>query len=64
MAELKEGESYLSGSIGGKDGLRIALFRNDKKSKPTDPDFVGHIQLALWKSTKKPKQPQVSQDFI
>lgn len=55
MPKLEEGEMYLSGNIGGKTGLRIAVFRNKNKKKPTEPDFLGNIQIALWKSTKKPE---------
>jgi len=52
MEKLKVGEKFLSGTIGGKNGIRIVLFKNkDKKGKA--PDFVGNLQIALWVSEKK-----------
>ena len=53
--KLEVGEKYLSGSIGGKEGLSIALFQNKKKTKPTDPDYIGNISVALWVNAKKPE---------
>ena len=59
MDKLKEGEKYLNVSIGGKEGIRVALFPNKKKEKPTDPDFIGNIGLACWISQKKPEAPKI-----
>lgn len=52
MEKLKPGTKYLSGSIGGKEGIKICLFPNEKK-KDTDPDYTGSLSLALWVNTKK-----------
>lgn len=52
---LAVGEKYLSGSIGGKDGIKIALFPNKQKKKNTDPDFMGNIQIAIWVNKKGDK---------
>lgn len=54
--QLEVGEKYLSGSIGGKDGLRIILFPNKSKVKETEPDFMGSIQLSLWVNKKGDKR--------
>ncbi|GAH05531.1 unnamed protein product, partial [marine sediment metagenome] len=53
MTKLEVGEKYLSGSIGGKEGLKVAFFKNKNKKKPTDPDYTGTISLALWVASKK-----------
>jgi len=50
---LEIGDKYLSGSLGGKEGIKLALFQNKDKKKPTDPDYVGSINLAFWTNTKK-----------
>ena len=63
MTELQEGEKYLSGSIGGKEGIRIALFKNkDKKPNSKEPDYVGHISLALWVSEKKAPENKATKE--
>ena len=51
--QLQPDEKYLSISLGGKTGLKIALFKNRNKKGTTDPDFVGQIPIACWISTKK-----------
>ena len=51
--KLKPGEKYLSGSLGGKTGIKFALFPNRNKEKDTDPDFIGSIPLAVWVNKKK-----------
>jgi len=51
---LDVGEKYLAGTIGGKDGLKIAMFPNRNK-KPGDksPDYIGNIQISIWVNEKK-----------
>jgi len=51
--KLETGEKYLSGSLGGKDGINIVLFLNKNKKKPTDPDYIGNIGLCLWVNEKR-----------
>lgn len=59
MEKLAIGEKFLSGSIGGKDGLKIAFFKNKNKKKPTDPDYIGNLSMALWVNEKKAGEEQV-----
>jgi len=53
MEKLKPGEKYYSVTIGGKNGLKLALFKNKFKRKPSDPDLTGQIPIAAWLNTKK-----------
>ena len=50
---LKEGERYLTLTIGGKDGLRFAVFKNKKKEKDTEPDYIGSLPIGCWINEKK-----------
>jgi len=57
--KLKPGEKYLSVSLGGKGGLKFAVFKNKAKEKATEPDYVGNIPVALWINKKKaPATPE------
>ena len=47
---LQVGDKYLSIKLLGS--IQIAAFKNKKKSKETDPDYVGN-GVAIWVSTKK-----------
>ena len=52
---LEVGEKYLSIALfGGKKagGITIAAFPNKKKTKPTQPDYMGN-GVAVWVSRKK-----------
>jgi len=49
---MEVGEKYLSISFMGKKELTFAAFPNEKKQKPTDPDFIGN-GLAVWVNKKK-----------
>lgn len=51
--KLKEGEKYLSLSIGG---MKLALFPNKDKKSQHSPDFVGSISIGCWVNKKKPQQ--------
>jgi len=60
--QLLPNEKYLSISLGGKTGLKLALFKNKNKTKSTEPDYIGHIPIACWVSTKK--APTVMEEQI
>jgi len=60
--QMMPGEKYLSISLGGKTGLKIALFKNQNKTKSTEPDYTGHIPIACWVSTKR--APEVKEEEI
>jgi hypothetical protein len=62
--QLQPDEKYLSISLGGKTGLKLALFKNRNKKGTTDPDFVGQIPIACWVSTKKSAPTEVKVDEI
>ena len=53
MEKLEKGAEFLSGNIGGKDGISIALFPNTEKKSDNEPDYRGTISVALWNSVKK-----------
>ncbi len=63
---LKVGEKYLSMSIGGKDGIRVALFPNKERRSDNDPKFIGSIPLAIWVNEKKeePRNDPVDEELI
>lgn len=56
---LSPGEKYLNLSLGGKTGIRIALFPNKRRKAETDPHFVGSIPLACWVSKKRVSKVEV-----
>jgi hypothetical protein len=55
MTELAVGEKYLRISVLGQ--IKLAAFKNQKKSKPSDPDFIGN-GVTVWINTKKEPKEQ------
>ena len=52
------GKPYIAGSIGA---ARLVILQNDRKQKPTDPDYVAFIAPSKPKDGQK--QPQRQDDF-
>lgn len=56
---MEPGEKYLSIVLLGS--VKCAAFKNAKKEKPTDPDYIGN-GIAIWVSEKQDK-PQQKKSF-
>lgn len=63
MAEMKEGEKYLNIKL--LDSINIAVFRNEKKTKPNEPDFVNYrAGVTVWVRQKGATKPRIKEEMI
>lgn len=59
LGKTKAGAGYMSGSDKQK-GVKFLVFKNDRKSKPTDPDYV--LYQAPLQGGAQPAQARPADD--